>query len=164
MLGSGPPFPSCSAHPMTPILLPSLAWVRGQQHQTFCYSSNYKSSHGNIRWAKVKSVTFLSQVMVFGLSRRNPFFYRRSLLPNRRREFSCDISAPPVQPSQVQNVSIVSPRLSFEGDDEVYSFTVIWSPPEFSNGELEEFEIRVLVSQAMEDEFFLPESVLVRKM
>lgn len=100
--------------------------------------------------------------MVFGLSIRNPFFYRRSLLPRRLVEFACTTAVPPVKPSPVQNVSVINPLFTVDGNDNVYDFTVTWFPPVFSNGELQEYQIRVLDPQTPEDLDVLPMSVMVR--
>lgn len=101
--------------------------------------------------------------MAIGLARSNPLFYRRSLVPGRLKEFSCEITAPPVKPSPVKEVSIVNPSFTVEGNANVYSFTVTWFPPEFSNGELKEYEIRLLDPSMPEDiSSVQPQSVMVR--
>ena len=99
--------------------------------------------------------------MVFGLTRRNPYFHRDNLLPDRKKEFACSISAPPVKPTQIQNVSISNLLYIVQGNDDVYRFTVEWAPPEFSNGELEEYVIGFSDPDMMEGFFVLPIFVMV---
>lgn len=73
-----------------------------------------------------------------------PYFYRSNLFPSTTVPFRCTVSAPPVPPTAVQNTSILNPFSSVEGSDTRYDFTLLWEPPEFSNGELQEYQIRVI--------------------
>ena len=77
-------------------------------------------------------------------------------------EFECTFSAPPVEPTQVRNVTITNPQFSVVGNSDLFNFTVMWVPPEFSNGELQEYQIRVIQSGMPDAESVLPQQVMVR--
>lgn len=71
-----------------------------------------------------------------------PFFWRMSLLPHGcNGNKQCNVSAPPVPPSTLDPVQ-VDQAMYFPRED-IVSLAVTWTLPEYSNGVLQHYQLRV---------------------
>ena len=71
--------------------------------------------------------------MSFGVIRSDEFNYRRNLIPKHMTLFTCNSVAPPVKPNPVRNISIANITYTALDFDDIYKFTALWKPPEFSD-------------------------------
>ncbi len=78
------------------------------------------------------------------LQRSSPYSYRKKLLPNPREEFLCFVQAPPQPPTIVRDLS-VSNVSHVDNNDDLFEFEISWVEPEFSNGDLKNYELIILL-------------------
>ena len=97
------------------------------------------------------------KLRVTGIASNNPNFYRRSLLPNKKTFFTCNVTASYVKPTAIRSISILNPYFI---NMDTLGFTVKWLPPIFGNGQLQSFEIRVLSEEKLNESSILMQLIL----
>lgn len=75
--------------------------------------------------------------------RNETLFWRKPLLPGIQKTYRCITKAPPFPPTTMDKI-LISDLTHFLSEELlVVSMVVTWAPPLYSNGVLEQFEMRM---------------------
>ena len=77
------------------------------------------------------------------LVRNETLFWRKPLLPGIQKTYNCITQAPPLSPTTMDEIRVSDLNHFTSRELLVVSMVVTWAPPLYSNGNLEQFEMRV---------------------